>query len=96
MWVTDQAPWFGADLSTASRHVKTLGGQGSVVRDKDTGDGRVARLALTTGGAEALERLRVARHRLFAEILADWPGPSSVCAPDGSPRPRVRGAGEHS
>lgn len=71
--LTDLARQLGVDPSTASRHVKALERQGLVVRDGDPGDGRVARLALTAGGAAALERLRVVRHRLFAEILVDWP-----------------------
>ncbi|MDP1803849.1 MAG: hypothetical protein Q8K72_01660 [Acidimicrobiales bacterium] len=44
-----------------------------LARDGDPGDGRVARLPLSSTGTEVLERLRVVRHRRFAEIFADWP-----------------------
>jgi DNA-binding MarR family transcriptional regulator len=70
--VTDLARQLGVDPSTVSRQVKALERQGMLARDGDPRDGRVARLALTPAGGEALELLRVVRHRLFAEILADW------------------------
>ncbi len=60
-------------MSTVSRHVKALEGQGMLVRTGDPTDGRVARVALTAAGVAALGRLRAARYRLFAEVLADWP-----------------------
>lgn len=71
--LSDLAHQLGVDASTVSRHVKTLEAQGMVARSGDPTDGRVARLELTPAGGEALRRLRAARHRLFAEILADWP-----------------------
>lgn len=69
----DLARELGLDTSTVSRHVKALEGAGLVARSGDPGDGRVAHLELTAVGTEALGRLRRARHRYFAELLADWP-----------------------
>jgi DNA-binding MarR family transcriptional regulator len=78
----DLAHELGLDTSTVSRHVKALEGEGMVVRSGDLGDGRVARLELTDAGTEALGRLRRARHRFFAEALADWlPGELEALAP---------------
>jgi DNA-binding MarR family transcriptional regulator len=71
--LSDLAHQLGVDTSTVSRHVKALEGQGMLVRTGDPTDGRVARVALTAAGVAALGRLRVARRRLFAEVLADWP-----------------------
>jgi DNA-binding MarR family transcriptional regulator len=78
----DLARQLGLDTSTVSRHVKGLQGAGLVGRSGDPGDGRVARLELTDAGAEALGRLRRARHQFFAEILVDWPqGDRELLAP---------------
>ena len=71
--LTDLARQLGVDPSTASRQVKALEERGMVARVGDPGDGRVARLGLTPDGAAALELLRGARHRLFADALAEWP-----------------------
>src|SRR3546814_1629465 len=70
--LTDLARQLGVDPSTASRQVKALEERGMVARVGDPGDGRVARLGLTPDGAAALELLRGARHRLFADALAEW------------------------
>lgn len=67
----------GLDTSTVSRHVKSLEAASLVARSDDPGDRRVARLELTDAGAEAFDRMRRARHRFFAEVLAGWP-PSDV------------------
>lgn len=71
--LSDLAHQLGLDVSTVSRHVKALEGKGLLARSGDPTDGRAAHLELTPAGVEALDRLRAARHRLFAEILADWP-----------------------
>lgn len=69
----DLARELGVDSSTVSRQVRGLEIAGLLARSGDPADGRVARLELTAAGADALARLRSARHRLFAELLADWP-----------------------
>lgn len=71
--VGEVAQRLGVDASTVSRRIRVLEERGLLARAGDPSDGRVARLALTGVGAEALGRLRAARHRLFAEVLADWP-----------------------
>ncbi len=71
--VTALARQLGLDTSTVSRHVAALEGDGLVGRAEDPADRRVALLALTARGRRALGRLRAARHRLFADILAPWP-----------------------
>jgi DNA-binding MarR family transcriptional regulator len=69
----------GLDPSTASRHVAGLERGGLLARSGDRSDRRVATVALTGAGRRALQRLRAARHRFFAEVLAEWP-PSDVDA----------------
>lgn len=71
--VTELAHHLGVDVSTVSRQVRTLERQGLIARAGDPTDGRVARLALTSAGTEALHRLREVRHRFFSEVLDRWP-----------------------
>jgi len=71
--LSDLAHQLGVDTSTVTRHVQSLERLGMLVRTGDPTDGRVALLDLTRKGATALGRLRKARHRLFAEVLAEWP-----------------------
>ena len=73
MRLTELAHHLGVDASTVSRHVRVLERDGLLSRGSDPADGRVAWLELSAAGADALDRLRAARHRLFAEVLADWP-----------------------
>ena len=71
--LSDLAHQLGFDTSTITRHVQTLERQGMLARSGDPTDGRVALLDLTSKGIAALRQLRKARHRLFSEVLADWP-----------------------
>ncbi len=71
--LSDLAHKLGVDTSTITRHVQALERQNMLARASDPTDGRVALLNLTPEGTEALDRLRAARHRLFSEVLADWP-----------------------
>lgn len=71
--LTELARHLGVDASTVSRHVSGLERQGLLVRDGDPADRRVAQIALTASGTAVLDQLRAARHRLFSEILANWP-----------------------
>lgn len=71
--LSELAHLLGVDTSTVTRHVQTLERQGMLARTGDPTDRRVALLELTPQGVTALDRLRQARHRLFAEVLTDWP-----------------------
>lgn len=72
MRLSELADVAGVDPSTASRQVKGLIDRGFVTRIPDPVDGRAALLALTPGGAAALDMLRRARHERFEEMLAEW------------------------
>jgi DNA-binding MarR family transcriptional regulator len=71
--LTELARDLGLDSSTVSRHVSALERLGLLARVADVADRRVANLEVTAAGRKALERLRVARHRFFAELLSAWP-----------------------
>lgn len=71
--VTSVARRLGLDASTVSRQVSALERAGWVTRAKDPSDRRVALLTLTAPGHRLLRRLRTARHRLFADVLSQWP-----------------------
>ena len=71
--LTELARHLGIDASTVSRHVAALERQGMLARGSDPADRRVVKVQLTGAGAKALERLRAARHRFFAELLSGWP-----------------------
>jgi DNA-binding MarR family transcriptional regulator len=62
----------GVDASTASRQVSALERDGLVERTTDPDDGRASLLAITPGGAQTLDLLRVARRQALAELVADW------------------------
>ena len=57
------------DKSTVSRLVTRMVERGWVRREPDPGDGRAARLILTSHGAEAAGRLQAARSEKFRALL---------------------------
>lgn len=70
--LSELAQRLGIDVSTASRHVANLEGSGLVRRVADPSDRRAVMLDLTEAGDETLDRVRLARRRLLAEVLRDW------------------------
>jgi DNA-binding MarR family transcriptional regulator len=70
--VTTLARSLGLDASTVSRQVATLVRMGLLDRSHDADDKRITLVALTELGREALERIRSARHGVFAEVLDGW------------------------
>ncbi len=60
------------DASTASRQIAKLIDQTLVERSGDPDNHRVRRHRLTASGAEALARLRHARHEWIAQTVADF------------------------
>ena len=61
------------DPSTISRRVGQLVERGLAERQADPLDGRAVRMAATPSGFTLVERLREARDRIIADVLADWP-----------------------
>ncbi len=70
--VTELADLLGLDVSTVSRQVRVLEERGMLRRATDEPDRRASVLEITDGGVLALKRLREARFRLVADMLADW------------------------
>ena len=60
------------DISTVSRQVSALVGQGSVSRVADPSDGRAHMLALTDDGRQLLTQLRDRRNGWLGEVTAEW------------------------
>lgn len=71
--VTDLAERAGLDVSTVSRRVRDLEGEGLVVRTADEGDQRVSLIALAPLGRRILTRAREAHRQILEETLAGWP-----------------------
>jgi DNA-binding MarR family transcriptional regulator len=63
----------GLDLSTVSRHVRSLESAGHLTRTDDPDDRRAFRVALTELGRQHVEDLERERTARFAEVVADWP-----------------------
>lgn len=72
--ISDLAGRCGLDLSTVSRHVRTLAERGYVARGEDPGDRRAAVLALTPSGRAALDAAQARRAAAFAAHLTHWSG----------------------
>lgn len=70
--LSDLAEARGYDVSTMSRRVAHLVGQGLVERERDPDDGRAQLLRLTAAGRTAVARERGRRIRLITEALDDW------------------------
>src|SRR5438128_157128 len=62
------------DLSTISRHIRTLESAGYLSKVKDSQDGRSCRLQLTATGRAALRETAVRRAAFFRRATAHWPG----------------------
>ena len=60
------------DVSTVSRQVSALVGQGYVSRVADPSDGRAHMLALTDEGRQLLTEIRDRRNDWLGEVTADW------------------------
>jgi DNA-binding MarR family transcriptional regulator len=69
---TDVAEHVGLDLSTVSRHLKSLEDAGYVRRSPDPDDRRAALLELSASGRDLLETTTRARTALLARATADW------------------------
>jgi DNA-binding MarR family transcriptional regulator len=60
------------DLSTVSRHARSLADAGMVSRDPDPQDGRSLLLALTERGAQEMSAAFRRREQLITRATADW------------------------
>ncbi|MFF4353075.1 MarR family winged helix-turn-helix transcriptional regulator [Streptomyces sp. NPDC001530] len=70
--VTEAAAALGVDQPRSSRLAAQALKAGLLRREADQRDGRRSLLALTTEGHAALARIRDFRHRVIAEVTADW------------------------
>ena len=70
--LSDLAEVLHTDLSTVSRQVQTAERAGLVERRADPSDGRASRVYLTSGGRDALERLRAVQRAEIMAAMADW------------------------
>ena len=71
--LSDLAGMLCLDVSTVSRHARTLEDRGYVARADDPADGRAVRLTLTTAGLDVLETAFGNRKEWLDRCLADWP-----------------------
>lgn len=79
--LTELAASLGLDVSTTSRHVKRLKGDGLVSVEVDPDDSRARRFTPSPAGQDALERVRHARRTRLARVLHDWePGAVDLLA----------------
>lgn len=60
------------DISTVSRQVSTLVGQGLVAKLADPSDGRAQTLTLTDEGRQMLIDVRARRNGWLEEVVTDW------------------------
>lgn len=60
------------DISTVSRQVNTLVGQGLVAKVADPNDGRAQTLTLTDEGRAMLIDVRARRNAWLGEVVGDW------------------------
>jgi len=72
MRLSDVAADLGLDVSTMSRHVRTLEDRGFLTRTADPSDGRAVRLALADPGREVLAQAWTNRRVWLERSLADW------------------------
>jgi DNA-binding MarR family transcriptional regulator len=70
---SDLAAQMRLDLSTISRHLRTLEQQGMVQRSTDPDDARALRISVTPGGEEVLTRLLSHRAATIRDAIAQWP-----------------------
>jgi DNA-binding MarR family transcriptional regulator len=60
------------DLSTISRHVKSLEADGYVMKIRDPEDGRSCRLKVTAAGRAVISKSAARRAELFLGATAHW------------------------
>lgn len=70
--MSDLAAHACLDLSTVSRHLRSLDDLGLITRSPDPDDGRATLLDLSDAGRDALERAVRARTDLLSAATADW------------------------
>lgn len=70
--LTDLAACASLDVSTVSRHVAHLHGQGLLERSPDPGDKRAQRVTLSPLGRQRLSEAIARRHALLSRSLAGW------------------------
>lgn len=70
---TELAERVQLDASTVSRHVRHLEERGLTRTRHDDRDGRVRLVELLPDGEAVLRSMLASRHRILAEVLADWP-----------------------
>jgi DNA-binding MarR family transcriptional regulator len=70
---SDLAAQMHLDLSTISRHLRSLELQGMVQRTADPDDARAQRIAITAGGCDVLTRLLDHRATAIRDAIAHWP-----------------------
>lgn len=69
---TEVAACAGLDVSTVSRHLTQLHGQGLLERNPDPEDGRAQRVTLSALGADQLNHAASRRHALLGRTLEGW------------------------
>jgi DNA-binding MarR family transcriptional regulator len=62
----------GVGAAVLSRHITDLEERGYLVRKRDSHDGRVQLLAITTTGVDRLREIDEQRAAVFQEHLCDW------------------------
>ena len=70
---SDLAAQMHLDLSTISRHLRSLEKQGLVQRSADPDDARALRISITARGAEVLTKVSNHRARTIRDAIAHWP-----------------------
>jgi DNA-binding MarR family transcriptional regulator len=70
---SDLAAQMRLDLSTISRHLRSLEQQGMVQRTADPDDARAQRISITAQGADVLNRVLDHRAATICGAIAHWP-----------------------
>jgi len=70
---SDLAAQMRLDLSTISRHLRSLEKQGLIARTADPDDARAQRISITASGADVLQRMMDHRAAAIREAIAHWP-----------------------
>ena len=70
---SDLAAQMRLDLSTISRHLRSLEQQGMVKRTADPDDARAQRITITAHGADVLDRALEHRAATIRDAIAHWP-----------------------
>jgi DNA-binding MarR family transcriptional regulator len=70
---SDLAAQMRLDLSTISRHLRSLEQQGMVQRSADPDDARAQRISITARGSDILKRVMDRRAATIRDAIAHWP-----------------------